>query len=439
MFRKMVRVAASALILSNVVFTLRLDDGRFKPAMWLPPVATAFGLFALAVRPKKLRILADGLAKSLRQRRRLSRQPAPTAKTAKSSNPRVLFVTSNGAGLGHISRVSAIVAKIENLEAITLTLSSAYRSLNDINSNIHYFPSQNTLGLDNDTWGKLFSRQLSLYLEIVEPAVVVFDGTFIYEPLVENCQRYRVPIFWLRRGCWREEVARSSVQLMNPQLYCDGVLVPGDYGDVQVEESHSNFEVLKFPSVVMTAPEDMIEARTAQRELGLELGPKYVLIQLGGGVINDASALRRAAIDAVLAEGYSPVLVANPLDQHPKEVQGAQVVRAFPVAQYFSAFEFAVLAAGYNSVQESISLSLPAVFVPNQFTKTDDQVRRAETVAALGMGLCAMDEAEIRHAVSALANSVVRENIVDKTHAAPPATGAESIAGWLDTKFGSDT
>lgn len=433
------RVAASALILSNVAFTLRLDDGRSKPAMWLPPVATAFGLFALAVRPKKLRILADGLAKSLRQGHWLSRQSTPTAKIAKSNKPRVLFVTSNGAGLGHISRVSAIVTKLENLEAITLTLSSAYRSLNNINPNIHYFPSQNILALDNDTWGKLFSRQLSLYLEIVEPTVVVFDGTFVYEPLVENCQRYKIPIIWLRRGCWREEVARGSAQMMNPQLYCDAVLVPGDYGDTQNEESHGNFEVLTFPSVVMTGPEDQFESRAAQLELGLDLGPKYVLIQLGGGVISDASAMRRAAIDAVLAEGYSPVIVANPLDQHPKEVHGAQVVRAFPVAKYFSAFEFAVLAAGYNSVQESISLSLPAVFVPNQFTKTDDQVRRAETVAAMGMGLCALDEAEISQAISKMANSVVRENIVRKTQGAPPATGADSIAAWLDTNFGSDS
>lgn len=439
MFRKLVRAAALALILTNVVFTLRLDAGRSSGTMLLLPVATAFGLFVLAVRPKRLRLLADGFAKCLRHGHGLSRQPAQTARIAKRSKPRVLFVTSNGAGLGHISRVSAIVAKLENLEAITLTLSTAYRSLITINSNIHYFPSQNTLGLESETWGKLFSRQLSLFLEIAEPTVVVFDGTFIYEPLVENCHRYNIPILWLRRGCWRDEIARGSVQLMKPQLYCDGVLVPGDYGDDQNEELHGDFEVLTFPPVVMTTPEEQIEPRSARLELGLELDTKYVLIQLGGGVINDASALRRAAIDAVLAEGYSPVIVANPLDKHSVEVDGAKVVKAFPVARFFGAFEFAVLAAGYNSVQESIALSLPAVLVPNQFTKTDDQVRRAKTVAAMGMGLCAMDAEEIRRAVSKLSNRNVRENIVSKTQSAPPAIGARSIAAWLDTNFGSDS
>ncbi|MGX0630854.1 UDP:flavonoid glycosyltransferase YjiC (YdhE family) [Corynebacterium afermentans] len=434
MFRQLVTTAASILIVSNAALTLRLQSKGEKGRRLLPPMVTAVGLYLLAVRPRKLRVTVEKLAKLVRQCRKQSLGSATDV--ARSDTPQILFVTSNGAGLGHISRVSAIAAKLKNSEAITLTLSSAYRALMEINPNIHYFPSQTALGLPTETWGKLYSRQLSLFLEVIEPAAVVFDGTFIYEPLVQTCQRYDIPIIWLRRGCWRSEVARASAQLMRPEVYCDGVLVPGDYGDARVENGRAGVEVLTFPPVVMTAPEEQLERRMAQQELGLNPSAKHVLIQLGAGVINDATSMRSVAIEAVLAEGFNPVLVANPLDKRQLDADSAQVVRAFPMARYFRAFEFGILAAGYNSVQESIALSFPAVFVPNQFTQTDDQVRRAETIAALGVGLSAMDEIELRQSVSRLSDLGERERLTSKTRDMPPAIGAEAIAAWLDTSFG---
>jgi len=63
----------------------------------------------------------------------------------------------------------------------------------------------------------------------------------------------------------------------------------------------------------------------------------------------------------------------------------------YPNSKYFSAFDFAVVAAGYNSVCEVVMLGLPAVFFPNIETGADDQAKRAMQACAFGRYECMLD------------------------------------------------
>jgi UDP-N-acetylglucosamine--N-acetylmuramyl-(pentapeptide) pyrophosphoryl-undecaprenol N-acetylglucosamine transferase len=56
----------------------------------------------------------------------------------------------------------------------------------------------------------------------------------------------------------------------------------------------------------------------------------------------------------------------------------------FPSSMYYRAFDFAVLAGGYNSVTEAVLLGLPAIFIPNMATVADDQLKRCYAAKAYG-------------------------------------------------------
>ncbi len=53
----------------------------------------------------------------------------------------------------------------------------------------------------------------------------------------------------------------------------------------------------------------------------------------------------------------------------------------YPLSRYLRAFDAAVVAAGYNSYHEMVMAGVPAAYVPNLATTTDDQLARAEHAA----------------------------------------------------------
>ncbi|OHR24272.1 hypothetical protein HMPREF2791_00035 [Corynebacterium sp. HMSC034A01] len=183
---------------------------------------------------------------------------------------------------------------------------------------------------------------------------------------------------------------------------------------------------------------ELLERDEARRQLGLPRDRRLFLIQLGAGVVNDTNQLKSVAIAAVrgLGEQWEPVLVANPLKKD-FELQHDDVLKfsAYPVLKYLKAFDAAIFAAGYNSVQESVVSELPAIFVPNPQTKTDDQVRRAKGMAERGLGMIATSVEEVKSAVSEMGQSDIRDAIAQQLRDTGVSNGAEEFEEKLK-KFG---
>src|SRR5699024_12525468 len=83
------------------------------------------------------------------------------------------------------------------------------------------------------------------------------------------------------------------------------------------------------------------------------------------------------------------VQVVSPLASPPVEHESVRNVSAYPVMPFARAFDLMIAAAGYNTAQEEVSLQVPTVHVPNDSTRTDDQVRRAEGLRRQGRALAA--------------------------------------------------
>lgn len=161
---------------------------------------------------------------------------------------------------------------------------------------------------------------------------------------------------------------------------------------------------------------------------------RLFLIQLGAGVLNDINQIKALAIDTVREIGadWEPVLVANPLKKDFELLNRSSLtVSAYPLLRYLKAFDAAVLAAGYNSIQESVVAELPAIFVPNIKTKTDDQGRRARGMSNQGLGITATNSEQIQAGIRRLASVEMRSQLQEKLSLAGLRNGAEEIEAAL--------
>ena len=356
-----------------------------------------------------------------------------------SPNLEVLFVTSNGAGLGHLSRLLAIAKNLgDGVRAEFLTMSKAYRTFGDSGYVVHYFPSAEAAEIPAPQWNRKFAHYFTDLVRDRAPSIVVFDGTWVYHGLTEACRALGIPLVWVQRGNWRPEVDQRSVQRHDAGSVADEVILPGDFAVQEHVEVGDDVRTVRVGPVTLVRREQMFSREEALDKLGLDHSAKYILANLGGGILGefvDVLALLRDTVEE-LGGPWKLVTVKSPLSAATgSATSSSPQISVYPVAQYAHAFEFVVSAAGYNSVQESISLGIPSVFVPNEAAVTDDQVARALGASEKGLALSARDNSELRNAVFELAEpnrlNQVRERLTVVQEASGAAEAAEALSSTI--------
>lgn len=347
----------------------------------------------------------------------------------------VLFVTSNGAGLGHISRLMAIARRLpEGKTFEILTLSAAYQQVAGWGVRVHYFPSSGASGQSPGRWNQSFRAHLQHLMDASRPRLIVFDGTWVYTPLTDVCRSMGIPLVWVQRGMWRPEVDEASTQRHDAGRVADHVIVPGDFAGEEKVDTGSHVEPFYVEPVVMTSIDEVVDRHEACAALGLDPSSRYVLLSLGGGDISSPTSLAHSYHQMLkeIVPDLVPVQVLSPLAAAADPVPGLEQVRAYPVMPYARAFEFMICAAGYNSAQEAVSLKIASILVPNDETRTDDQVRRADLLAAQGLCLTAANESEARGALAQIVQPEQRAAMVRRIEQVDAPQGALEAAQYLD-------
>lgn len=339
--------------------------------------------------------------------------------------PRVLFITSNGSGMGHLSRCLAVASEAERAGCRTaiLTLSTAYQVVREWGYPVMYHPSSTVSPWTLSTWNRSFARYLQRRLSADRPDVIVFDGTAVYRGVTQVSRRLEIPLVWLRRGMWKDEVSR--IQYDRPFDVADFVIVPGE---VAGDAPHDQNEVTYVGPVSQASQLEILDSEAAKRALGLVPDRKYVLIQVGSAQLDGRSAVS-ASIESLnsLSTELTPVVLVSPVADREPEIPGAVVVHGrYPLAPYLKAFEFAVCSAGYNSVHENLAVGLPAVYVPNTDAVTDDQTTRAELVAESGMGLVARSVSELNIEMRNMTSPATRTALIETLAARQVADGSNA-------------
>jgi UDP:flavonoid glycosyltransferase YjiC (YdhE family) len=350
-----------------------------------------------------------------------------------ASKPTALLCTSNGVGLGHLSRVMAVGRHMEpEFDVVIFTLSAAVSIPVSQGFHTEYLRSHEYSEFDGRAWNSLFEQRLEHLHDLYQPEIVLFDGTHPYAGLCRFLDRHPEAVrVWERRGMWRSGFGEAA--LLRARHF-DAVIEPGDYARAydRGATSHLVDGVRRCaPIRYGAAPMDRVAAR---RALGLEPERVVALVQLGAGQINDVHSLMRRIVDLLVAADVEVVVAASVLAQPPRiEIEGVSVVQHYPISDYFGAFDMAFLAGGYNSFHEALSLALPSVFAPNLSTKLDDQAARTRFAHDHGYGLDWSDgeRGTLERLVDRILDASERDRMRSAMATLPPADGGAEVAAHL--------
>lgn len=348
--------------------------------------------------------------------------------------PAALFVTSNGAGMGHLTRLLAYARRLDGrLRAHFLSLSQAVGVVGAYGLPYEYLPSTGASALGTKEWNALFAARLVESIRRIEPEVVVFDGTYPYAGIgIARKQEPKVKWVWSRRAMWKAEHngARAEAQVGKAALF-DEVLEPGDFAETYDRGATVGRQCRHVAPVTLLDESELTSRAIAREALGLPADGRLALLSLGAGNINDTStdlgtaveALRKLDVDVCVTQTEIGVAGELPRDVH--------IVRHFPLSVYSRAFDVAVSAAGYNSFHELLRFGIPTLFVPNTETALDDQVARARFAADRGLAHY-VDAVRTGHATELLADLLDNgQKMVRRVGEIDPGNGASGAADLL--------
>ena len=324
----------------------------------------------------------------------------------------------------------------DDIEPILFTLSSALPIPVAAGLRVEHLASAGYVDIKPSDWHELLEDRVEQLLAHYRPQVVVFDGVHPYRGLTNALgrNRRRIHRMWMRRGMWKPGVGEQTVALAS---HFDDVIEPGEFASEYDLGAPANdrARTIEVDPVCYPGPEPRLARRPACERLGLDPDEVNVLVQLGAGTINDIESVSGAVVATLLERGAHPVAARSVLSAGDDlAVDGVTVIRKFPLTPWFDAFDAAVIATGYNSFHECLSLGMPTLMIPNMHTRTDDQDARSRWAddQRLGIRWDGSDTQALPDAVSRLLDADNRSLIRDALESLPPADGAQQVATYIE-------
>lgn len=347
---------------------------------------------------------------------------------------RALFVTSNGFGLGHVTRCMAIARRLpDDVEPVILTLSEALPLVREQGFLAEYFGSRDPRAESGVRWNGRLAGRIRALLREYDPGAVVFDGVYPYPGMLDALRGERRAKLWCRRAMWR--AGEGSLAPVYEHEF-DAVLEPGELAgerDRGVTAARRTRSVVVDP--ILLLDEDELQPREeAARAAGVDPAEVNVLMQPAW----DNEVFGPTADQCLEAIGRAPgvraVVAVSPLRSRAAPLpDGVARISTYPLARLYRAFDLAVSSAGYNVFHELVALGVPSLFVPNAGTPRDDQVARARFGEEAGVGRSweSRTVADLERHLSVLLDAGEREAMRRRAEELRPANGAAEAAALV--------
>ena len=349
--------------------------------------------------------------------------------------PTIILATSNGIGMGHLTRASAIASELKSFaNPIIISMASGVVEVPKIAGvRFEYVPGRDRRWMGRFEWDKYLRDRIAALIDETSAKIVSFDGVVPYPGIigVKNI-RPDISLVWVRRGFWQKTPQRYLLNLQSKMM--DLIITPGDYSQSYDKgpTTNRNDSTLVKPISIYNLRNSLSKPE-ARKILGIDPDRPAVLVQLGIGEA-DANAKLTAALTGLLSwPNLQVILTKDPIDSQGKNLAPAgldiKVIRYFPLANVLNAFDAAICAAGYNSVHEELAASIPTLFIPNT-RGTDNQASRAAWTADNKMALT-VDQSnlkQIKENAGKLALQSVRDELAANCLKLPKASGAAEVA-----------
>lgn len=336
----------------------------------------------------------------------------------------IIFMVTNGAGLGHLTRGLAVAKKLRQLdstlELVFFSTSLATEVIRNEGFMFYYIPSKSLMPetVTTSMWNDYLKKQLQQIVDIYNPIAIVFDGAHPYGGMISSIRQNKsLTSIWIRREGYKHNTPRQDYLEQNFHL----TIVPkelvrtyGEYG-----ESESTRKYCK--PIVLLDSKEVHDRDIVRKSLGITPASKLFYVQLGAGNINDIRVDYEMIIKCILKNPNHIILLGESIIGEKISITGDRIkmIRSYPNAQYFKGIDFAVSAVGYNTFHELLYFKVPTLFIPNLKTLQDDQVKRAKLAEEKGAALCLeeISEAYLDDAIKhiCLHEKNIKENI-EKIH-----------------------
>jgi len=352
--------------------------------------------------------------------------------------PTIILATSNGVGMGHLARASAIAYYLKEIaNPIIVSMAGGIAEVPDfMGIRCEYIPGKDRMWMTRDNWDIYLRDRLLALVDETGARVLSFDGVVPYPGVIAaKFSHPKLSLVWVRRGLWQKKPQRFVLGLQSKMM--DHIVEPGD-----IARAYDFGPTATRKDATLTSPVSLFDKSTAfsrdeaRQILGLDLNRPAVLVQLGTGD-SDVNEKMTAALSGLLGwKDLQVILTKQPLDKDGKSLApeglDIRVVRYFPLAKVLHAFDASVCATGYNGVHELLPALVPTVFVSN-IRGTDDQDARAKWCHDFGFALRAdqADLEDISAKVRELQNPQVRAALSAKCAELPETTGGAEIARIL--------
>ncbi|MBJ3777355.1 hypothetical protein [Acuticoccus mangrovi] len=379
--------------------------------------------------------------------------PKPAFPLAAAPSPkRVVLMSSNGVGLGHLTRLLAVADRLPaDVEPVFLTLSRAAGLVAQAGYMVEYRPFHRGLDCSITAWNANLAEDIVDVLSYYGAQAFVFDGNMPYAGVVEALETLsdRRSV-WIRRGFWtdghRSALAKAGA--------FDAVIEPGDIAGAldTGPTAGARAGVHLVNPIVRGDPDTCLPRAEARRQLGLAADGVHVLLSLGSRTnfeFGDAPGLlvdMLAAHDGVHIHDLRSPLATRVADERPDgdgaRADGARAdgaagavlpLERYPIFPFLHAFDFLVGTCGYNTFHECVLAGLPAIYVPNDAPEMDRQDLRARfgEIAGFARVVSTADPYVARQAVADLMDAPTRRAMARRAAAFASANGAAEVARFV--------
>jgi UDP:flavonoid glycosyltransferase YjiC (YdhE family) len=355
-----------------------------------------------------------------------------------AEKPTIILATSNGVGMGHLARASAIALELKEIaNPIIVSMAGGVAEVpNFVGVRCEYIPGRDRGWMPRKLWDAYLRDRLLALIEETNAQVLSFDGVVPYPGVIAaKLKKNDLALVWVRRGLWQKKPQGLALGLQSMMM--DAIIEPGDFARVYDHGPTKNRKDAVVTSAVSLYQESTALGRDEARiALGIDLNRPAVLVQLGTGD-SDVNEKMTAALKGLIGwKDLQVVLTKRPVDANGNSLvpDGLEItqVRYFPLAKVLHAFDAAICATGYNGVHELLPALVPTVFVSN-IRGTDDQEARAQWCHDLGYALRAdqADLANITETVKLLQDPEERARLHRMCKKLPEANGAKEAAQIL--------
>jgi UDP:flavonoid glycosyltransferase YjiC (YdhE family) len=312
--------------------------------------------------------------------------PAPRPPRA-PDRPRTVFLPTNGSGLGHAQRCTAIARELTRPEdALFMAFPSCVPLVEG--RGFPCLPLVQKSADHPEEWANDVVNYARLGRTLTQRDHLVFDGGYVFDSIYRAIHDTGCSATWIRRGLWRPgQVAHAP---LDRERAFRAVLVPEEaFPELNVDYSRGP-RVHRVGPIVQ--PASATDPATVRARLAENFGIAFdtlVVTMLGGGVAADRTAQVQAI--AGLLEARPATLHLVVVWPHARVAPGlsgwrnTRLVRTRDTLALARAADLAISAVGYNTFHELLYNRIPAIFIPQVAAYLDDQERRARAASDRGL------------------------------------------------------